>query len=758
MDGILRLIHVRGSIFLRNDKGHGFFRGISRLIHSGQGQGVLPGLHHLRLQGVWQFNGFSVQSRGKFHLPAEGIRCPGKDLHIPVGLSLRQIGGDLRSGIVHHHLDGGRPGSNGVRSIFQFPGVQIHSQGIETGLLQLEGNVQDLHLGGAVAHADLCLRGYFSHIAGLIRMPVFLCVRDGADAVDRSVGNRAQGHAVRQHQPDILQHKIIVVFYIMFQIVGLIAGVESDGDLPGFRVEIVLVHIVGVGPPRIVGAFVKDSQHILPDGHGVLKEHVCLTGVKGDAGVTVDRGNRLAADLFSVDLQAAAGSDDGLCAGKELALFHIQLVPLFRSILIFHLFRFCGHCLISVADFKIIFIVLFSGEIHPGDLPGKHIPQASQQIIHFIGVRMAVPYIETHGFYCCIPGYRFHLKDQATAVAEGFRRLIRQHRSRRCLRQFRRVIRLLAGLYRSRCGRFLIGSHGAGEGAIRVLILEGNGSVRGGVVRPVHVVGDIIRHILHIGGDLHSSGAGVGHAPAGDLHQMGFVQIRAEFGVEIFSGQSVVAAVLDPEYQGIPGFQNPALRSLPPYHIAVVPVVGVIVIQLVIFQIYIPVGIVIELDKLIGIRAVYIGAVRHQLCDGKCRGLASVHRTLIGLKNRALSGGNGCVDAVGNCDLILEFLPTDSFQLLVGKAGLEHAFRIGHGKGGRCFFCSFLVQPQFRAEDPLGQAGSAHGHGPGIPRMNHGGSIRLHRRRLRHRREGILPLNGLIPIQGARGFLMIIGH
>ena len=153
-----RQLSFYSGVFLRRVKHNGLLRRISRLIHGRQIQRMLSRLHFQMIQGIGQFNGFPVQQNGELHLAAQGVRRLRGNLRISVGFAVLQTGRNHRRRVVHDDVCRAFAGCNRMSSVLQGRGIQVVTQGVEAGFFQLEGHIENLHLAGAVAHADLFLR------------------------------------------------------------------------------------------------------------------------------------------------------------------------------------------------------------------------------------------------------------------------------------------------------------------------------------------------------------------------------------------------------------------------------------------------------------------------------------------------------------------------------------------------------------------------------------------------------------------------
>ena len=88
-----------------------------------------------------------------------------------------------------------------------------------------------------------------------------------------------------------------------------------------------------------------------------------------------------------------------------------------------------------------------------------------------------------------------------------------------------------------------------GKTTLLITVLIDDGAVRVRVIHAVHVVGDIVKDITDVAGDLDAAGAAIGHAVARDLNQLICREVHAPFSIEIIASKRGVAAILDPEDQ-----------------------------------------------------------------------------------------------------------------------------------------------------------------------------------------------------------------
>ena len=294
-------------------------------------------------------------------------------------------------------------------------------------------------------------------------MPVIFRMLNSSDSVDRPVGFGPQGNAVRQDQPDIFQHKIVIIFNIMLQVVGLVARVEGNRDFFCLRIKIMRVHRIGIRGPLVIRSFVKDAQHVVADGHGILEEHIRLAGVKGNQGIAVYGRNRLLGNVLSVNFQIRTRTDNGCRPGQELPVRYVQTVSFRRRIFIFYPLYIRLYCLIPVADLEIIFIPGFAVKVYGRQLFRKHVARFSEQIIRFIAVRIIIFYVQPHRLNGRLSGNGFQLEGQAFLAVEGRRRIVRQRRLCHPIRKLRLIAGLFAVRNRPRRRVGIVGNHRAYE-------------------------------------------------------------------------------------------------------------------------------------------------------------------------------------------------------------------------------------------------------------------------------------------------------
>ena len=139
--------------------------------------------------------------------------------------------------------------------------------------------------------------------------------------------------------------------------------------------------------------------------------------------------------------------------------------------------------------------------------------------------------------------------------------------------------------------------------------------------------------------------------------------------------------------------QDLVLIAFPPYGVAAA--VGIMVIQLIVFQIDVQVGVVIDLDELIGVRAVHVRSIRDHFADDQCRRQGSIYAVILhwDVAGRIGSG----VDAIRDVDHIR--YGVHFADIAVRNGALEHAILIAHGDGAQSFFA--LHERDACAEHPF---------------------------------------------------------
>ena len=390
----------------------------------------------------------------------------------------------------------------------------------------------------------------------------------------------------------------------MFQSVGLVSGVEGDRDLFAVRIEVSGIDIVGIGRPGIVGSLVEDTERLITDRDRIFEEDIGLGSVKRDLCAVLDRRVRL--DRLTVDLQVRTGTDDLVDAAEQCAFRNVEAVAHRDRLFVIDRADIALYALVAVTDLKVVSVARLAEQIYRRQRIAEHIPVVSQQVVDHIVLRQVVFDVETDGLDRRLFALCAQRQPQFFVIVKCGRAQILDDRRLYVflLRQCRLIHRTLCFRDRSRCRSVGVLDQDRTERTVRIAVLEADRAVGRRIVGTVHVVGHHIDDIFDVAGDLDAAGTGVGHAAAFDLDDLIRCQLCDPLLIEVRQRQIVVPTVLDPEYQCFMCRQDPALIAFPPY--AVTAAVRIIVIQLIILEIDVLIGIVVDLNILICVGTVGI--------------------------------------------------------------------------------------------------------------------------------------------------------